>query len=272
LPTASEINGHAFLLRNTPTLWNAALQRNLFADSRQLSLDHLISEVLANEKEMNSGRDAAAVNLGNRDDYKKLYEEAYPASAGNIEGGKMVNAIAMYLRTIVSYNSRFDQFVRGRKSAMKPPEIRGFNLFMGKALCGTCHYVPLFNGSKPPTYYYQESEVIGVPATTDTLHAVLDGDQGRYNMVKKEFLRHSFKTPTLRNIALTAPYMHNGVYRTLEEVVAFYNKGGGKGLHIDMGNQTLPFDNLGLDATEQKDIIAFLKTLTDTTSLSFSPR
>ncbi|MEO5999733.1 MAG: cytochrome c peroxidase, partial [Chitinophagaceae bacterium] len=270
LPKANELDEHTSLLRNTPTLWNAALQSNLFYDSRQVSLDHLITEVLANEKEMNSGRDTAAVNLKNRADYKQLYAEAYPAAGGIIQGRKIVNAIAMYLRTIVSYNSRFDQFMRGKKSAMKPNEIKGFNLFMGKALCGTCHYVPLFNGSKPPSYYYQESEVIGVPASTDTNHAVLDSDPGRYAIIKKEFLLHSFKTPTLRNIALTAPYMHNGVYKTLEEVIEFYNKGGAKGLHIDIDNQTLPFDNLGLNATEQKDIIAFLKTLTDTTELAIS--
>ena len=112
--------------------------------------------------------------------------------------------------------------------------------------------------------------MIGVPATRDTNHAVLDSDPGRYAIIKKEFLQHSFKTPTLRNIALTAPYMHNGVFNTLEEVMEFYNKGGAKGLHIDIDNQTLPFDNLGLSATEQKDIIAFLKTLTDTSSLAIS--
>ncbi len=267
LQKANELDEHTSLLRNTPTLWNAALQRNLFYDSRQVSLDHVIAEVLANEKEMNKGSDAAAIYLKNREDYKKLYREAYPASGEIVEGSKIVNAIAMYVRTIVSYNARFDLYMRGQKSAMTSNEVKGFNLFMGKALCATCHYVPLFNGSKPPSYYYQESEVIGVPATTDTINAVIDSDPGRYAIVKKEFLKHSFKTPTLRNIALTAPYMHNGVFKTLESVVDFYNKGGGKGLHIDLDNQTLPFDKLNLDATEQKNIIAFLKTLTDTSVL-----
>ncbi len=270
LQKANELDEHTSLLRNTPTLWNAALQRNLFYDSRQVSLDHVITEVLANEKEMNNGRDVAAVSLKDREDYLKLYREAYPATKETIEGSKFVNAIAMYVRTIVTYNSRFDQYMRGQKSAMKPNEIKGFNLFMGKALCATCHYIPLFNGSKPPSYYYQESEVIGVPATTDTINAVIDSDQGRYNIVKKEFLQHSFKTPTLRNIALTAPYMHNGVFKTLEEVIDFYNKGGGKGLHINLDNQTLPFDKINLDATEQKNIIAFLKALTDTSFLKIN--
>ncbi len=265
LPKANQIDEHATLPRNTPTLWNAALQLNLFYDSRQRSLDHLITEVLSNEKEMNSGRDTAAGNLKNIAEYKTLYKEAYPAAGDVIEGSRIVNAIAMYLRTIVSYNSRFDQYMRGKKSAMQPAEIKGFNLFTGKGLCATCHFIPLFNGSKPPLYYYQESEVIGVPKTTDTVHAVLDEDPGRYAIVKKDFLQHSFKTPTLRNIELTAPYMHNGVFNSLEAVVEFYTRGGGKALHIDLDNQTLPFDKLPLTADDQKNIVSFLKTLTDTT-------
>mgnify|MGYP003536215038 FL=1 len=75
----------------------------------------------------------------------------------------------------------------------------------------------------------------------------------------------AFKTPTIRNIEFTAPYMHNGVYKTLEEVMEFYNQGGGKGLNIAPPNQTLPFDKLNLTKKEIKDIIAFMKTLTDTT-------
>ena len=182
-----------------------------------------------------------------------------PSSNEMIEGSKIVNAIAMYVRTIVSYNSRFEQYMRGTKSAMATNGIKGFNLFKGKALCATCHYILLFNGSKPPSYYYQEWEVIGVPATTDTVNAVIDSDPGRYNIVKKDFLEYFFKTPRLRNVALTAPYMHNGVYKTLGEVIDFYSKGGGKGLHINIDNQTLPFDKLNFNAKEQKNIIAFLK-------------
>ena len=153
---------------------------------------------------------------------------------------------------------------------MNAAEINGFNLFMGKAKCATCHYVPLFNGSKPPTYYYQESEVIGVPATADTLHPLLDSDSGRIHTLNLDFFNHAFKTPTLRNIALTAPYMHNGVYKTLEEVIDFYDKGGGQGLGLSLPNQTLPADKLQLTKTEKKNLKAFLLTLTDTTGTAVS--
>lgn len=138
---------------------------------------------------------------------------------------------------------------------------------MGKGKCGTCHFAPLFNGSKPPLYNIIESEVIGVPGNADSLHPVADADKGRIAITANRVHDNSFKTPTVRNIELTAPYMHNGVYKTLEEVVEFYNKGGGAGLGIKIENQTLPFDNLNLSAAEKKALIAFMRSLTDTSPL-----
>ncbi|HTE13005.1 MAG TPA: cytochrome c peroxidase, partial [Chitinophagaceae bacterium] len=229
LTTALQLDEHTALPRNTPTLWNAALQRNLFYDSRQGALDRLITEVLSNNKEMNNSAEKSIEKIIHQNEYALLYSKAYPFADTVMAGKRIVNAIAMYLRTLISYNSRFDKYIRGEKDKMNNAEIAGFNLFMGKAKCGTCHYTPLFNGSKPPAYYYQESEVLGVPATTDTVHPVLDNDPGRIIFFKKDFFNHAFKTPTLRNIALTAPYMHNGVYKTLEEVIDFYDKGGGRG-------------------------------------------
>ncbi|HEY4150950.1 MAG TPA: cytochrome c peroxidase [Chitinophagaceae bacterium] len=267
LPKALQLDEHSLLPRNTPTLWNAGLQKSLFYDSRQDFLDNLILEVIGNEKEMNRSADQAAIKISARREYVALYRKAYPAEDTVINGAKIANAIAMYVRTLVSYNARFDQYMRGDKQKMSPEEIGGFNLFMGKAKCATCHYVPLFNGSKPPNYYYQESEVIGVPGTGDLLHPVPDTDPGRYAILPKEFLKNAFKTPTLRNIALTAPYMHNGVFKTLEEVVEFYNKGGGVGIGLKVPNQTLPATALGLTAIEKKQLIAFLHTLTDVDSI-----
>lgn len=268
LPKALQLDEHGSLSRNTPTLWNATLQRNLFSDSRQVSLDYLIMEVMGNEKEMNSGPSRSIEKIKHQQDYQALYHKAYPSQTDTIADAKMVNAISMYLRTLISYNSRFDQYMRGDKTKMKQNEIRGFNLFMGKARCATCHFVPFFNGSKPPTYYYQESEVLGVPETTDTVNAVLDTDPGRFAITNTSFHKGAFKTPTLRNIEFTGPYMHNGVYKTLEEVLDFYNKGGGAGLKIAPENQTLAPDRLGLTKREIKDIISFLKTLNDTSGLS----
>jgi cytochrome c peroxidase len=92
---------------------------------------------------------------------------------------------------------------------------------------------------------------------------VVDGDLGRYNLNQLEPLKYSFKTPTVRNIDKTAPYMHNGVYTTLEEVVKFYELGGGNGIGMNLEYQTLPFDNLQLTTKEKKDLVSFMKILTD---------
>ena len=139
-------------------------------------------------------------------------------------------------------------------------EKAGFNLFAGKAKCATCHYVPLFNGLVPPEFTETESEVIGVPADSKK---TFDGDAGKYLFTRSAIHRNAFKTPTIRNIALTAPYMHNGVFETLEEVMDFYNKGGGAGTHTAPENQTLPAEKLRLSKKEIKNIIAFMKALTD---------
>ena len=124
--------------------------------------------------------------------------------------------------------------------------------------------MPLFSGAKPPRYYYNESEVIGVPGKNTRVNAKLDTDEGRFTVTGIPIHKYAFKTSTLRNIALTAPYMHNGVFKTLEEVLEFYNNGGGRGLKIAPKNQTLPFEKLNLTVPEQRNIISFLKTLTDT--------
>ncbi|MNQ90012.1 Cytochrome c551 peroxidase precursor [compost metagenome] len=146
---------------------------------------------------------------------------------------------------------------------MNPNELKGFNLFMGKAKCATCHFMPLFNGTAGPSFSNTEGEVLGVLQDPKAQIPVIDSDEGRYNWTKMDVLKFAFKTPTLRNIALTAPYMHNGAYQTLEEVMDFYNKGGAAGMGITLENQTLSPDPLNLNKKEIQDIIAFLKTLND---------
>jgi cytochrome c peroxidase len=143
---------------------------------------------------------------------------------------------------------------------------------MGKAACATCHFAPVFNGTVPPFYIESESEVLGITVGLDSINPKLDDDLGRVangmNLDKHWFFRNSFKTVTVRNIELTAPYMHNGSFNTLEEVIDFYNLGGGKGMGLNVENQTLSDAPLGLNRREKADLVAFLKTLTDTTGLT----
>lgn len=263
LKTSMALDGHSPLPRNAPTIWNVALQRNLFVDSRSRNLEDQVMQVLNNAKEMHGVAQIVAEKIIALNKYRTIYTTAYPNSNKDDAAQNICNAIACYERTLIALNSRFDQQMNGTP-VLTSNEINGFNLFMGKAKCGTCHFMPLFGGAKPPRYYYMESEVLGVPANSDKKNAVLDSDSGRYRVTQSVVHLFAFKTPALRNVALTAPYMHNGVFKTLEEVVDFYNDGGGKGLKIAPQNQSLPFDKLDLSAKEKKDIVAFMKTLTDT--------
>ena len=147
-------------------------------------------------------------------------------------------------------------------NAISPSERRGFNLFMGKAACATCHFPPLFGGTLPPAFQESEPEVIGVPRAK-TRRTVVDGDPGVFGLDSLPLHRHAFKTPSVRNVALTAPYMHNGAFRTLREVVDFYDRGGGNGGGMLLPNQTLSAERLRLSAREKRDLVAFLRALTD---------
>lgn len=247
------------LLRNTPTLINTVFQQNYFSDGRSQTLIDQISSVFTNADEFDTNIHKFSNQVLNDSTYLQLFDEAYGGvSTRNTD---VIKAISSYVSTLNNLNSRFDKNMRNEVSDFTKEEQLGMNLFMGKALCATCHFVPLTNGTVPPFFAETEREVIGVPETSENLE--LDQDLGYYWRFKEELHRGMFKTPTVRNAALTAPYMHNGVYTTLEEVMDFYNKGGGAGLGFDLEHQTLPFDNLNLTQKELDALTAFIKTLTD---------
>ena len=263
LKTALSVDGQTYLKRNTPTLINSAFQTRQFFDSRTSVLENQLSDVVHNQEEMKGSLKQSVTDLKNDSSYKNLFRIAYPNDESPVSEYNIANAISNFTRSLVALNSRFDQYMRGDSSKMSSTDIKGFNLFMGKAKCATCHFIPLFNGLVPPEFTETESEVLGVPINKNQTNTSLDPDLGKFNFTKAIIHKHSFKTPTLRNIELTAPYMHNGVYSTLEEVMDFYNKGGGSGLKIGPENQTLPPDPLKLTKKEINEVIAFLKTLTD---------
>ncbi|UPZ13857.1 cytochrome-c peroxidase [Flavobacterium humidisoli] len=248
------------LARNTPTLTYASLQNAQFWDMRQLDLEKQSVDVIQNKDEMHGSMDAIHAKILLNNEYISLFKKAFPKTS-KPEAWQIQNAIASYVRSLNAFDSRFDEYMRGNKNALNNQEIEGMNLFMGKAKCATCHFTPLFNGTVPPSYSKSEHEVIGTPQ--DVSGKKLSVDQGRYLYNKMPQLVGAFKTPTVRNAAITAPYMHNGVFKTLEEVVDFYNKGGGQGLGYEVENQTLPFDELKMTKMEEKALVAFMKTLTD---------
>jgi cytochrome c peroxidase len=257
------IDGHA-LTRNTPTLWNSVFQTKQFYDSRAPTLESQFVQVVHNEKEMSGSLKNLVQLLSTDKKYTALFQKAYPAEKSPITQFTISNAVAHFVRSLQAFNSPFDLFMRGDSTQLNKAEQNGFNLFTGKAKCATCHFMPLLNGLVPPDFNETESEVLGVPSIKKG-KKVLDTDLGKYAFTRSVLHKHSFKIPTVRNSALTAPYMHNGVFSTLTQVVEFYNKGGGKGLGIAPDNQTLPFDKLNLSKKEVGDIVLFLKKLTDTT-------
>jgi cytochrome c peroxidase len=262
VPTA--MDEETILTRNTPTLWNSALQTKQFMDSRTDVLENQLDQVVHNTNEMKGSLKAAVIDLKKDTAYFLFFKKAYANQPEPVNPFTIGNAISSYVRSLLSYNSRFDKAINSTASILTTNEIKGFNLFMGKAKCATCHFIPVFNGLVPPIYTETESEVIGVPETKNKKPAIIDPDLGKFYFSTATIHKYSFKTPTIRNIELTPPYMHNGVFTTLEEVMEFYNNGGGKGLHIAPPNQTLPFEKLNLSKKEIADVIAFMKTLTDT--------
>ncbi len=264
LPTKAFTDGKKIAVgvtRNSPTLLYAALQKGFFYDKRAGSLEGQIIAVIENENEFHTDLDALEKAIKKDSTYVKAFNDIYPnRKISNID---IRNALASYIRSLVPFDSKFDRNINKLENSLTKSEINGFNLFNGKAKCATCHFAPVFNGTVPPDYKESEIELIGVPEQNDTINAIVSKDLGRYNVYKTPQRKHFFKTSTVRNTNKTGPYMHNGVYKTLEEVVDFYNRGGGSGIGITLENQTLPPDELNLTNTEIKDIIAFMKALDD---------
>jgi cytochrome c peroxidase len=252
------INKTSQLKRNTPTLAGAAFQTRFFYDSRASTLENQLNSVVHNINEMNGSLNESIERIKNHDQYFNAFRKSYPNEKDPVTQYNIANAISSYVRSLGNFNTKFDKYLRG-EATLSSIEKKGFNLFAGKAKCATCHYIPLFNGLVPPQFTETESEVLGVPSAAG--EPVVDADEGKFIFTRSPIHKYAFKTPTLRNVTRTAPYMHNGVFKTLEQVMDFYNKGGGAGLNIHLDNQTLPADKLQLSRKEIKCIIAFLGTL-----------
>jgi len=260
-------------LRNAPSLVDVAYSTRFFWDMREYDLERQIGHVVQNELEFGLSFKQLSLKLATNEQYLAAFKEIYTGHAKqNISRRTISHAIAAYLNTLTSFNSEFDQYVRGETETYSASKINGFNLFMGKANCGTCHFAPVFNGSVPPYYDDSESEVLGVLESYDTLNPILDEDIGRSaNGLRRDafpHFKHSFKTVTVRNVELTAPYMHNGSIQNLEDLIDFYDRGGGVGMGVDVPTQTLSPDPLNLTDQEKVDLINFLKSLTDISGLN----
>lgn len=244
--------------RNSPSLLNVGFAKQLFLDGRSESLeDQAWQPILAEDEMGNHAVDEVLERLAATAPYPTLFREAFGIETP--DKASVAKALASYQRTLLSGNSPFDQWNwGGEKDAISPLAIEGFNLFSGQALCWQCHSV---GGDHGVTFTDQQFHNTGVewlsrqkhqPIESSKAEASRNDDHGRFEATGKERDREHYKTPSLRNIALTPPYMHDGSFATLAEVVEFYNRGGGDG-------STQP---LYLNAEEMEAIVAFLECLT----------
>jgi cytochrome c peroxidase len=236
--------GHNFqiLERNSPTILNTAYNFLQFWDGRRASLEEQATGPIESTAEMNQDLDELIKELTLISGYRELFEKAYPKEG--ISKITIAKAIASFERTIISKDSNFDKWMSGKQDAISESAKRGFGLFAGKAQCVVCHSGPNFTDNG--------FHNIGLKS--------LNGkeDNGRFAVVPVKAMKGAFKTPTLRDITLTAPYMHNGIYKTLEEVIEHYDRKGDNKENLSPNMQ----GPLGLTSEEKKDLVEFLKTLT----------
>lgn len=270
LPKSESNQNGTQLERNTPGLINSVFADRYFYDLRAYTLEQQAEHVIFNASEFATNYNEIIERLNAQKAYRKAFKKALGKK--QIERADVQAALASYVLSLTAFNSPFDRYVRNESESLNPDAIRGFNLFMGKAACGTCHFAPLFSGLLPPEFRKSESEVIGVLSKpiemeNNPQNAGLDADLGRYNNgVPSEQLqahKHAFKTTGLRNAQKTAPYFHNGAYPSMKSVLNFYNHGGAAGLGLDLPIQTLAADSLHLTTGEIQDLEAFINSLTD---------
>jgi cytochrome c peroxidase len=227
--------------RQAPTILNTAYNPLQFWDGRVGSLEEQVLGPIQEEDEMAETIENIVKKIGRSKGYQQQFREVFGTGV-NMQG--IAEAIAAYERTIVSTNSVFDKYVSGDKKAMDEAAVRGMALFKGKARCILCH-----NG---PNFTDNQFHNLGVPQVGSRKE-----DLGRYDVTRTERDKGAFKTPTLRSITETAPYMHDGVFKTLEEVVDFLDQGGGQNPNLSQ-----MVKSLGLTQQEKADLVMFLKALT----------
>lgn len=232
------LGAHGDLLpRHTPALVNPAWGTLFFWDGRATSLEQQALGPISNPLEMDLPEEQIVPQLSKVPGYRTGFASAY---AEGLTVDNVGHAIASFERTLVSRNSPFDRYAAGERDALNPAARRGLTLFLDQANCASCHR--------------------GANFTNQSFHNLGFRDQsdvGRAAIIPGATMHAAFKTPSLRNIALTAPYFHDGSATTLAEVIAFYNRGG------EASFQSTHLSELALSAEDQHALVAFLEALTD---------
>ena len=261
LSTPLQFNVEQHLPRNTPSLVNSVFNHLIMLDGKHISLQGQAREVITNPQEMNSKEGELVKKVMSCKEYKTAFRKflKYTPEEKNVSLSHIVSAITFYYADFSNYYSPFDEAMNNSQPISNETRS-GFNLFMSKSQCATCHFVPHFNGIKPP-YVGSEFEVLGVPE--DSLYSRLSVDKGRFGINPAPEMTDAFRTPTIRNSQFTKPYMHNGVFQTLEQVIDLYDSGGGTGKKLNVANQTLSSDSLKLTRDEKDLLITFIHSLNE---------
>jgi cytochrome c peroxidase len=244
--------------RNTQTLINVANQKFLFHDGRVSSLEDQALFPIMSAFEMNQNLDFLEEEIRAVPAYVDLFREVF--GDDDVTRERIAMAIAAFERTLISRNSPLDRFLDGEESALSPEARRGMEIFVGKGKCADCHFgVALVDHRFHALDVPEHPDSQGDPRITATRRFVakvshyeefrtLDEDPGRYLVTKDKADWRAFRTPTLRDIARTDPYMHNGIFETLEEVIDFLDRG-----------ESAPLTPLNLTAAEKSDLKTFLE-------------
>ena len=229
--------------RSVPTLVNRAYGRTFFWDGRTSTLEEQVVKPIESESEMDMTLGEAVDRLKRKSRYRKMFQQAFHREPN---GEDLARALASYVRTIYSGDSPFDRYIYGKRGTLSDQQRRGLRIFRGKGNCTACHIGPTFSD--------EEFHNTGVAWRDGKLQ-----DEGRFAITGEAELKGAFKTPTLREAARTAPYMHDGSLATLQDVINFYSDGGRKNPHLD--EEIKPRN---LTGQEKQDLLAFLKSLTGT--------
>lgn len=242
LPLAVGVEGRSGV-RHAPALLNRAWGKSQFWDGRAASLEEQALQPLENPNEFDMTLEEVITRLKSHSDYPALFQSAFAHPPNKEDLGR---ALASYVRTILAGNAPIDRYFDGEPEALTAEARQGLRLFRGKAKCTACHLGPTFTD--------EDFHNTGVAWREEAF-----ADPGRFAVTGKEEDRGAFKTPTLRQLARTAPYMHDGSLKTLEEVIEFYNAGGRPNSHLDPEIKLLK-----LTEEERQALVAFLRSLTGT--------
>ncbi len=252
--------GGAHVRRGAPSVWNSAFNHKQFWDGRAADLEEQAAGPIENELEMAEKPENLVKELGAIAEYVTKFDRAFGGANGSgVTFENVAKAVASFERTLTANDSPFDRYVAGDRAALTPEQIRGFNLFRsGKTRCFECHGLPSF--ANP------DFKIIGVPDLDPA-----QPDLGRAEVAGGDGYKRAFKVPTLRNVVLNPPYMHNGQFKDLNEVIDFYAGGGGPGKGFDTPHLDDKIRPFAITPQEKADLIAFLFALADESRLPEFP-